>query len=228
VQVFGEHDNGISWSAGIGTGFDLNKWDATSSEGAESPLGSIHQELQLARAHDLSLFGNVDWRGLPGVRLGAGLFTGKAAPGSAGFAAPDARVTVWDLHAKWTPGPWDLSALYARGTISGAGGLNLTFAGSPFPVPRRFDGWYAQAAYRWALGGDMTLAPFVRYERFNTGRSFDGLPVGLNPGDLGTEGVGTLGVNFYLNPSVVVKADLQRFKRNKDANRFDLGLGYSF
>lgn len=228
VQLFGEHDNGVSWSAGIGTGFDLNKWDATSSEGAESPLGSIHQELQLAKAHDLSLFGNVDWRGIPGVRLGAGLFTGKAGQGTAGFAAPDARVTVWDLHAKWTPGPWDLSALYARGTISGAGNLNLTFAGSAFPVPHSFDGWYAQAAYRWQLPGDMTLAPFARYERFNTGRSFDGLPAALNPGDLGTEGVGTLGVNFYVNPAVVLKADLQRFKRNKDANRFDLGIGYSF
>jgi hypothetical protein len=228
AQVFGEHDNGVSWSAGLSTGFDLNKWDATSSEGRESPLRSIHQEGQLAKAHDLSVFGNIDWRGLPGLRLGAGGFTGKAGHAQQGFAANNARVTLWDLHAQWTPGPWDLSALYTRGTISGAGDLNLSFAGSPYPVPKSFDGWYAQAAYRWQLKGDYMLAPFARYERVNTGRSFDGLPADVNPGNVGTETITTVGVNFQLNPSVVLKADLQRFKLNPDSNRFDLGLGFSF
>jgi len=227
-QIFGEHDNGVSWIAGVGTGFDLSKWDATSSEGRESPLGSIHQELQLAKAHDVSVYGNVEWRGVPGLRLGGGGFTGKVGQATPGFAAPDARVTLWDVHAKWMPGPWDLSALYTKGAITGAGDLNLTFAGQPFPVPRSFDGWYAQAAYRWQVKGDVVLAPFARYERFNTGRSFDGLPEGLNPGNVGTEGVATLGASFYLNPNVVFKADVQRFRLNKDNDRFNLGVGYSF
>ena len=228
LQVFGEHDNGISWSAGISTGFDLTKWDASSSEGRESPLGSIHQELQLAKAHNLAYFGSVDWRGIPGLRLGASVFSGKAAHGAAGFASPNARVSLWDVHAKWTPGAWDLSALYTRGTIKNAGDFNLRLVGSPNPVPNAFDGWYTQAAYRWQLKGDYVLAPFVRYERYNTGRGFDGLPVGLNPGNVGTEGVRTVGLNFYLNPSVVLKADLQRFKLNSDNNRLDLGIGYAF
>ena len=228
VQLFGEHDNGVSWSTGLSTGFDLTKWDANSSEGLESPLRSIHQEGQLAKAHDLSVFGNIDWRGVPGLRVGAGGFTGKAGHAQAGFAAPNARVTLWDLHTQWAPGPWDLAALYARGTISGAGDLNATFAGSPYPVPKSFDGWYAQAAYKWRFKGDYVLAPFARYERVNTGRSFDGLPDGLNPGNVGTETIKTVGLNFQLNPNVVLKADIQRFKLNTDGNRFDLGLGFSF
>ena len=231
VQLFGEHDNGISWSAGLSTGFDLNKWDAASSEGRESPLRSIHQEGQLAKAHDLSVFGNIDWRGVPGLRIGAAGFTGKAGHAQAGFAAPDARVTLWDLHAQWTPGPWDLAALYTRGSISGAGDLNAFFSATvtdPVFVPKRFDGWYAQAAYKWRVKGDYVLAPFARFERVNTGRSFDGLPAGVNPGDLGTETIKTVGLNFQLNPNVVLKADIQRFKLNTDSNRFDLGLGFSF
>ena len=228
VQVFGEHDNGVSWSAGISTAPDLSKWDANSSEGRESPLGSIHQEGQLAKAHDLAFFGNVDWRGIPGLRVGAGGFTSKIGQGQPGFAAPNARMTLWDLHVQWTPGPWDLAALYTRGTISGAGDLNATFAGAPFPVPRSFDGWYAQAAYKWRLQGDYVLAPFARYERVNTGRAFDGLPAGLNPGNTGTERITTVGLNFNINPNVVFKADVQRFKLNSDANRFDLGVGFSF
>jgi len=228
LQVFGEHDNGISWSAGISTGFDLTKWDANASESRETPLASIHQEMQLAKAHSLAYFGSVDWRGVPGLRLGASVFSGKAAQGQAGFASPGARVSLWDVHAKWTPGAWDLSALYTRGAINGAGAFNLTLAGAPNPVPNAFDGWYTQAAYRWQLKGERMLAPFVRYERYNTGHGFDGLPAGLNPGNLGTEAVRTVGVNFYLNPNIVFKADLQRFKLNTDNNRLDLGVGYSF
>jgi hypothetical protein len=228
VQIFGEHDNGISWSAGISTGFDLGKWDATSSEGRESPLGAIHQEMALAKSRDLSVFGAVDWRGIPGLRLGGGIFTGKASHGAEGFAAPSARITLWDLHARWTPGAWDLSGVYARGSISGAAALNQTFAGAIALVPRTFDGWYLQAAYKWRLGGDYALAPFARIERVNTGRSFAGVVQGLNPDSYDTEGIFTVGANFNLNPSVVLKADYQRFKIARDANRINLGLGFSF
>ena len=35
-----------------------------------------------------------------------------------GQAAASARVTLWDAHVRWTPGRWDLAALYSRGSIS--------------------------------------------------------------------------------------------------------------
>ena len=91
VQVFGEHDNGISWSTGISTGPDLTKWNPANAEGVESPLRTLHQEGQLAKSKDLSLFGAVDWRGIPGLRLGAGIIAGKLGHGTKGFAGQDAR-----------------------------------------------------------------------------------------------------------------------------------------
>ena len=224
LQVFGEHDNGVSWSAGLSTGPDLSKWDPLDAAGAESPLRAVHQEGQLAKAKDLTLFGAVDWRGIPGLRLGGGLMSGKLGHGTAGFAAPNARYTLWDLHAKWTPGAWDLSALYARGSITGAGGFNATFAGAPYLVPNRFDGFYAQAAYRFRLSGDYAISPFARYEIVNTGRGFDGAAAA----GYQTEGLTTVGANFNLTPTVVVKADVQRYKVAKDSDRFNLGLGFSF
>lgn len=228
LQFFFEHNNGISWSTGLTTGFDLSKWDANSSDGRDSPLRAIHQEMQQSKASDLAFVSNVEWRGVPGLRVGGSGFTGKAGQSAPNFAARDARVTLWDFHTRWTPGAWDISALYARGDISGAGDLNLTFAGSPNPVPHRFDGWYTQLAYRWHFGDTYVLAPFTRYERENTGRSFQGLPSGLNPGNIGTETIKTVGLNFELNPSVVFKTDIQRFSRDTGNNRFDLGMGYSF
>ena len=49
------------------------------------------------------------------------MFTGGATHGQAGASA---RVTLWDLHSRWTPGRWDLSALYSRGSISNTAALN--------------------------------------------------------------------------------------------------------
>lgn len=228
VQVFGEHDNGVSWSAGITTGFDLTKWDPLNGEGVESPLRTLHQEGQFAKSKDLSFFGAADWRGIPGLRVGAGVTAGKAGHGTAGFATPSARTLLWDVHTQWTPGAWDFAAVYARGTISGAGALNKTFSGAPYLVPKTFDGWYAQAAYKFRLSGDYKVSPFVRFERVNTGRSFDGVMPGQNVNAYDTESIWTAGLNFNVAPTVVIKTDYQRYKIVSDSNRFNLGLGFSF
>ena len=225
LQLVANLDNGLTLQGGVSTGFDLTKWDATSTEGTESPLGAIHQEMSLAKARDLAIFGAANWRGVPGLLVGGSLFTGGATHGQ---SSASSRVTLWDVHARWNPGRWDLSAVYARGSISNTAALNATLVGNPTLIPKAFDGWYGQAAYRLWSSGDYVLSPFVRLERFNTARSFADLGPGLTPSALPTEQVVTLGANFQVTPGIVVKADVQRFRENSDANRLNLGLGWSF
>lgn len=225
IQLVGNFDNGLTVQGGISTGFDLTKWDAAATEGTESPLGSIHQELALAKARDLALFGAVNWRGMPGLLVGGSLFTGGATHGQ---AVASSRVTLWDAHAHWTPGRWDLSAVYARGSISNTAALNAALVGNPTLIPKSFDGWYGQAAYRLWTSGDYALSPFVRVERFNTAKSFADLGSGITPSTAATEQVVTLGANLQVAQGIVVKADVQRFRENGDANRLNLGLGWSF
>jgi len=225
VQMIGQFGNGITLQTGISTGFDLTQWDATSTEGQESPLGSIHQEMALAKARDLSLFGALNWRGVPGLLVGGSVFTGNAMQGQ---TTTSSRVTLWDAHARWTPGRWDVSALYARGTISNTAALNAPLVGNPTLIPSAFDGYYVQGAYNLWTQQDYALAPFVRWERFNTGKSYADLGPGLTPSPLPTETVWTTGANFQLTPGVVVKADYQWFSVNRDANRLNLGLGWAF
>lgn len=220
-------DDGITLDAGVTTGFDLSKFDPNSEESRESPLGSIHQEGQLAHARNLSGYVALNWRGVPGLQLGASAFYGGAGQGQ-DFAGRDAKVSLYEGHARWTPGAWDLSALYARGHISDTAALNETFVGAPFLVPQSFYGWYTQAAYRAWRRGDMRAAPFVRYERFNTAKSFASLPEGLAPAVPADSRVTTLGLNFWLNSGVVFKADYQWFQDDSSRNRLDLGAGYSF
>lgn len=227
LQATARFDPGITVQAGVTTGFDLNRWDATSTEGRDSPLGSVHQELALARARDPAGHLALSWRGIPGLLLGAAGFAGNGTQGQPG--KPGALVAVWDVHARWTPGRWDLAALYARGTIGDTAALNAPLAGQPTLLPAVFDGWYVQAAIRAWSSGELVLSPFARYERFDTGRSYAGLGPGLTPAALPVQGVVTAGANLTLaKGEVVVKADVQSFQQDHHRDRLDLGLGWSF
>jgi hypothetical protein len=224
--VQGNTSGGLRWDAGISTGFDLSKWDATSEEGLEEPLGSIHQELALASAEDLSVFGALNYSGVPGLRLGASVFSGEADQGQPGF--DDNRITLWEGHARWNPGNWDLAALYAHGSISNTANINTTLVGNPALIPENFFGWYVEAAYRATLPNEWTLAPFARYEVFNTASGYAALGAGLTPDPLEDEKVFTAGFNLDIARGVVFKIDYLHFDREDAANRVDLGLGYQF
>jgi hypothetical protein len=188
--------------------------------------------MSLAVANDLSVFGSVKYLGVPGLALGAAVFTGGAGQGQKAFPADDSQATLWSAHARWEPGAWELTALYAEGYLSDTAALNLTFIGNPTLVPKRFWGGYGQVAYRgWPLGS-WRLEPFARYEMFNTGAEYANIGQGLTPKALSTEDVTTLGASLYLNPNVVFKLDYQFFDSANAAlgyeDRLNLGVGYMY
>ena len=233
LSLLGSTESGFSWNVGLTTSQNLRNWDPSDPEGRIAPLGAIHQELQLASARDVAIYGAANWQGVPGLTLGGGVFSGNVGQGDdGGFLAADSRATLGEVHVRWQPGPFDLSALYARGTISDTEQLNLTFVGNPYPVPKSFWGSYVQGAWRVWDNGRSSLAPFVRYEAFNTAASFESVPLGLGVPDADTERVWTVGVNYYLTPEVVFKADYQHFNITDEllgyGTRFDLGVGYQF
>jgi hypothetical protein len=225
-EVQGNTDGGLRWNLGLSTGFNLSKWNATSSEGLEEPLGSIHQELALASAGDLAAFAAVNYTGIPGLRLGGSVFTGDAAQGQPGFH--DNRVTLWEGHVRWNPGNWDLSALYSRVHIANTAPINTTLVGNPALIPEAAFGWYLEGAYRVALRNEKTLAPFARYERLNTAASYAFIGAGLTPHPLDDTEVLTTGINLNLAPGVVLKFDYLQFLHDAGGDRFDLGIGYQF
>lgn len=233
LALNGNTSFGLQWSAGVTTGFDLTKWDPASSEGIESPLASIHQEMQFAKAGDLSVFGAVKYTGVPGLALGASVFTGGASQDTPSNApAHDARVTLWSGYARWAPADWELTALYAEGRITDTAALNLTYIGNPTPVPERFWGAYGQVAYRgWSVGG-IGIEPFVRYEQVNTGADYADIGTGLTPSSLRTVDATTFGASLRLHPNVVLKLDYQDFQNALAASglvdRLNLGIGFMY
>jgi hypothetical protein len=232
VSLSGTNDFGLNWNVGLTTGFNLANWDPTSLEGQESPLGSIHQEMSLAVANDLSGYVSLKYVGTPGLTLGAAVFSGGAGQDQKGFQADDSQATIWSTYASWSPGRWNLTALYAEGYLSDTAALNLTFVGNPSLVPKRFWGGYGQVAYRGWSFGQWRLEPFARYELFNTGADYANIGQGLTPKPRPTEDVTTLGASLFLTPNVVFKLDYQFFGEPDFAlgyaDRLNLGVGYMY
>ena len=116
----------------------------------------------------------------------------------------------------------------ARGRISGTSHINATLTGNAVVIPKQFFGWYAQSAYRAFDNGIWSLAPFVRYERFNTGSRYADIGFGPTPTPLKDQKAWTGGLNVLFSPGVVVKADYVDFRGDEVGDRFDLGIGYQF
>ena len=250
VGFHGNTDFGLGWDAGVTTGQDLTGWNNNPEDpqyrtaldledNDVAPLQATHQELQLANAEHLAQYLSLSYTGVPGLLAGAAIFTGEAAVPKIPAGLPESRVTLWEAHARWTPGKAQLTALYARGHIGDTYDYNLLNTGVSNPLPAQFLGYYVEGGYSLWEQGNYRLAPFARWEHYDMGYSYQGIAPGFTtvPAGLAADGqpwpvprdtVWTFGFNFYLDPHLVFKADYQTFRDNRDFTRFDLGLGLNF
>jgi len=227
LGVHGLVGEGWRYDVGVTTGFDAGKLDDPSFG-----IRSMHQEGSEANAYDLALYGALNYRA-PGLLVGGGYFTGNT--GQNGQTNPllkgvDARLRLWDVHAKYSIAGFDLQALYASGTLGDADKINtaiLATSSAPFAAPKAFSGWYAQAAYHLYRRGDVDLAPFVRYERYDIHQQEDPAN-GLLQDPNNFERVTTVGFNLKIHPQVVIKSDVQAYQTDRNKSRFNIGLGYMF
>jgi hypothetical protein len=228
IGVRGTTDEGWRWDTGVVTSFDLSKWpSASSADTLSSPLATLHQEGQNAKAASLATYGALNYNGIPGLNMGGALYQGGIGQQQSA-ATSNASLTLSEIHARWQGGAWDISSVAALGRFNHVADFNATTA-SANPVPDTFHGWYVQSAYRLWSSGDYSLVPFTRYERLNTAVGFPGVPQGVViANDQPDVRVWTMGANFYLHPQVVLKADFQRFVSDSSQDRFNLGIGFHY
>lgn len=190
-----------------------------SSEGSNSP------------SDDLAWVSRVDLNPIPGLLLGASLYTGGA---DQNLAAASVPVTLWETHGAFDYNGAELRALYARSTIGNADAVNAAQAASDPAfndfVGRRQFGGYAQAAFNVlslrAKPGQY-LAPFLRYERFDTQSQ---VPAAFSNNAANSRVEFTVGLTYKPIPQVALKSDYQ-WKRNQartGVNQFNLGMGLMF
>lgn len=227
VGVNGEIANGLRYDVGITSSLDAGKWGAP-----EKGIREMRTELREAAAHDFAFYGALNYRGIPGLAVGASVFTGNTGQNGVTDSAlkgVNGRLLLWDVHAQYRVGGLELRALYARGTLGDADKITaaaIARSGDSSQIaPSSFWGYYTEAGYHFAFGDEMELSPFVRYERYNTQAS---VPSGFSADAKNNERVTTFGVNFKLHPQVVFKADFQDFQKDPKKDRFNLGMGYMF
>ena len=222
--------NGFEYNTGISTTPDASLYD-----NASTGFRSMRTNASQVTANEFGYFAALNYRGMLGVLLGGSVWTGNTAQNGQGkgpdpipLEGANANLTIWELHARYAVGGWDLRALYAQAYIDDTTAINAAAGiapGSDNAAPESLYGWYVEAAHIFSLKNDMSLAPFVRYAKYDTQKEV-AAGYAINP--LNNEQVTTVGLNFYIHPQVVLKVDVQDYDTDDTKDRFDFGIGWMF
>lgn len=232
VAVQGVVADGLEYNVGIVTTPDASLY--SSSTGAASGFRGMRTSGSKSVANDFGFFAGLNWRGIPGLLVGGSLFMGDTAQNGNGataktqLAGKGAQLTLWDVHAKYSVAGFDFKTLYAAGGLDDTAAINAAAgiaAGSNKAAPEAFYGWLAEVAYHVWQKDNLDVAPFVRYERYNTQKE---VAAGFTTDPTNDEKVITVGLNFKPHPQVVIKADFQNYKADNKKDRWNLGIGYMF
>jgi hypothetical protein len=198
--------------------------------------GGIHegsQEGSEALAQSWAFAGRVDFTAVPGLLVGASVFSGDAGQGRYTPAGEkiSALTTLVEAHADWRwRGLW-LRGIYAHTTIEQADLVNQlnNFEGDE-SVGSAQEGWYLQGGFdvlSLVAGSKMNLIPFVRYEQYDTQAE---VPVGYARNPENDVHALTLGAIYQPIPQIILKADWQQKHNaaNTGVNVWNMSLGYVF
>lgn len=169
--------------------------------------GSIRggrQKSAKAVAEDPAYTLRLKYTGMPGLELAAtAQYQSEITQGT---AIDDSSATLLEAHAVYQTGPFAIRALWASWDVEGNG----------FDMVGRDEqeGWYIEPSVK-ALDN---LGFFIRYSEYNNQAGFSA------SNDVETW---DYGLNFWLNPRVVIKADYSDVRDNGD-DSLNVGLGWSF
>lgn len=224
VSLYGVVTPGWKYQAGVSSNLAAEYFEKFSTKGVREARRNVSE----APAENVAFHGRLDYSGLPGLTVGASVVTGNTGQDNPALNGADARLTLWDVHARYNVDKLDLRALYAQGHLGDADKINAAFVGVDNQVASGFYGWYAEVAYHVLKNGDHDLAPFIRYEKWDTQADLASNTVRKASSE---NDIWTVGANYWPHPQVVLKADYQKFDKpdgDKGDKRLNLGLGYMF
>lgn len=237
VGVFGQTGS-VSYRAYIINGFQaVNDFLVGGSSGnvkgysASGGLRDGRQKGSNTYAEDFGVVGRVDYSGVPGLLVGGSYYSGESGQSvTVSSEKLSARTALWEAHGDYQWEGVELRGLYSRVTVGQVSLINTAqgFIGNK-SVGERMWGGYGQVAYNVMSRGEkgLYLAPFFRYERYNTqARVPDGFV--SDPANDRTEMV--YGLTFKPIATVVLKGEYQNNRNRADSavDQWNLGLGYMF
>ena len=220
VKLAGQFGKGWSYDFGIHEGLQFDDGDLD--------IRDARQSGARANAENLAGTGRIKYTGMPGLELGLALqyqddFTQDDTENSNlrrdQLGDDDISGTLTEAHAIWQRGRFGLRALYARWDIDSdvedlvdGDGRDEMF------------GWYIEPSWKFTD----KLGAFARFTQIDE-------RAGSSSGaaDDSEEERFLAGVNYWLHPNVVFKADVQLENdedrdSSNDLDGFNLGVGWSF
>ena len=229
-------ESGIGFFGGIGSvsyraylvnGFDVNGFTASGLRGGR-------QNGSEATAENFGVVGRLDVTPGLGLTVGSSAYLGNSGQGtplpSDPAATLGARTFIWEGHAQYKTGGFDLSGLLALSTVDDVAEINAVIGlEGDESVGERLIGWYLQGGYDVlrATGSTHQLIPYVRYEQLDTQ---DRVPEGFASSPANDRSFLTLGTMWKPVPNVSLKADYQIVSNQADTgvNQLNVNLGYLF
>ncbi len=198
-------ETGVMFSGEILPGLKYNA--AIHSGLAASDGGTVRggrQKSAKATAEDLAYTARLVYTGIAGLELAA---TVHGQQNMTQGAADEAEAQLFEAHVRYSIGKLTLTALTAQWDIDGAG---FDAAGTD-----EQEGQYLEASYKITpkLGVFVRQSEWDNYAGNNASTDIEQSDIGLN---------------FWLTPNVVFKADLTEQDGAKDDDAFNLGVGWSF
>jgi len=203
-------ETGVQLKGEVAPGLSYNAavHSGLSIESGDYKIRDGRQKSAKATAEDLAFTGRLKYTGIAGLELAATLQHQQDV--TQGDLGQSAAALLTEVHAAYNSGDFGLRALWAGWDIdselSGKAGSDEQ------------EGWYIEPSYKLTE----KLGAFVRYSEYNN-----------TAGDstsTDTE-VWEYGVNYWLHPQVVLKADYTDYVNDNggsDSDALNLGVGWSF
>ncbi|WP_019866061.1 hypothetical protein [Methylovulum miyakonense] len=224
VGLFGQITPSLTYTTYLVNGLDASGFQ---SSGIKEGRGGGSQ----AKSEDFGYVGRMDYTptALPGMTLGGSVFVGNSGQNQS-FAGQKADVftQLYEGHVQWKYRGLEFRTLGSWGHIDNA---DILSAAAGQTIGSSNYGWYSEVGYDiFPLFRPDTLqylAPFFRYERFDTIAT---APTGYSDDGTQDQRIYQFGLQYKPIPNVVIKADY----RNRTARQgtvpddFNLGFGFIF
>jgi len=200
---------------------------------SKTNIRAARQSGNRALFEDLAWTARLDYTPIPGLQVGGSVFWGNTGQDQL-FAGKkiDANLTLFEFHGQYQYRGLHLRALFAQGHIGDADVLSAAL-GANGPISSRIVGGYAEVGYDILPvlfpGTDMSLSPFIRFERLDTQAN---VPSGFTADKSKDIRVINAGLSFKPIPNVVLKLDYRNLdgkgKAGQIADELNVGLGFIF
>jgi len=209
-------ETGVMFSGDLAPGVSYNFAMHSGLNNENADIRSGRQKSAQATANDFAYTGRIKYTAIPGLELAATLQYQEDLNQSIGESLP---AILTEFHAVYNTGKfglralwaqWDIDGDFSEGFINSDGNFTEDFIGRD-----QQNGWYIEPSYKILDN----VGVFLRYSERNEFAGLNGRE------DLE---VTDIGVNYWLTPGVVFKADYQDDQSSNNNDSFNLGVGWSF